>query len=409
MKYSELFAPNSASVREDILDKMRADDPIFWCDHEAIRAWFVTRYDDVFTLFNDDRLEFGSVKAELLKQPKEQQEELQPLIITLDNLMSSMPRERHKKIQKILLEFLSMRFLKTFQGTITDIVDHAIDNIQNEPELNIVKHFSYPIPAHVVASMIGVPQQDWDKFISWSSAMEALFWPYDYQRYRKANDSINNMMKYFRELMPQTVIHNKESLLARFAKAVKDGEVTENEALVNCATMMFAGHETTATVINAGVSLLFEKAGLLETLRANPSLMHKATQEILRYKPAVGWMRRTAVDDFEYKGQKIKKHDVVYLGNYAANRDPEVFPDPHRFDIHREFKKPALTFGVGRHYCLGAALAQMEIELALSKLIQQFPEMHLDLSQVKRTPTMMLMDAIVDLPLELNITEDVVA
>ena len=402
MKYPELLDPDGAARRDAVLDQMRREDPVYWCEHEAIRAWFVTAYDDVLTLFKDERLEFGSVKAELLKQPKAEQEELRSLEVAMDNLMSAMPRERHKKVQKILLEFLSMRVLKTFREDIATIVERTADEISGESEVNIVERFSYPIPAHVVATLLGVPRQDWDKFIEWSAALEALFWPYDYQRYRKADACMRGMMEYFKALMPRAVEHDKHSLLAKFGEAVKRGEVSEDEALVNCATIMFAGHETTATVINAGVCLLFEQPGLLDALRADTSLISKAALEILRYKPAVGWMRRTATQDMEFRGKHIKKDQVVYLGTYAANRDADTFPDPHSFNIHRDFKKPSLTFGVGRHYCLGAALAQMEIEMALSALIHRFPEMSLDLGRVKRSPAMMLMDAIVDLPLRLR-------
>lgn len=402
MKYPELLSPNAAQARDAVLDRMRREDPLYWCDHEAIRAWFVTRYDDVFELFKDERFEFGSTKAELLKQSKREQEEFQPLVVAMDNLMSAMPRERHKQVQKVLLEFLSMKFLKSFKDDIVAIVDKAIESISDEDEVNMVERFSYPIPAHVVASLLGIPREDWQQFIEWTSALQALFWPYDYERYSNANRCIAGMMDYFRDLMPRMADSGKECLLARLGEAVKGGVITEDEALVNSAIIMFAGHETTATVINEGIQLLFSQPGLLETLKEDPSLISKATTEILRYRPAVGWMRRTAMEDVEYQGIQIKKDSVLYLGTYAANRDPEYFPDPHRFDIHREFKNPSLTFGMGRHYCLGAALAQMEIELALSTLIERFPDMHLDLDRVKRSPTMMLMDAIVDLPLELR-------
>jgi len=402
MKYPELLDSNGAASRDIVLDKMRRDDPIYWCNHESIRAWFVTRYDDVLTFFKDHRLEFGSVRAELLKQSKKEQDELQSFIVAMENLLTAMPRERQKKMQKLLLEFLSMRVLKTFKDDIGKIIDKALDSFSNESEINIVERFAYPIPAYVIASLLGIPRQDWDKFIDWTSALNAIFWPYDYERYRKADSAMTNMMEYFKDLMPKAMESNKESLTAKFGEAVKCGDISEGEALSNCATLMFAGHETTATAISSGVCLLFEHPGLLDVLRADPSLIPKATQEILRYKPIVGWMRRTATVDFEFKGKCIKRNDVIYLGTYAANRDPEVVQDPHQFNIHRELKKPSLTFGVGRHFCLGAALAQMEVELTLTALINRFPNMHLDLNRVKRKPAMMLMDAINNLPLSLS-------
>ena len=403
MKYSELLDPNAANIKDSVLDKMRREDPVYWCEHEAIRAWFVTRYDDVLSLLkNDSQLEFGSIRGEILKQSKAEQEELSSLVEAMDNLMSAVPRDRHKIVQKLLLEYLSMRVLKTAEADILNIIRQTITDFGDSKEVNIVKQFAYPIPAHVVASLLGIPKHDWERFIEWTSALEPLFWPYDYEKYLKAKDCMSGMLEYFKELIPKAMEYDKNSISAKFGEAVQRGELSADEALVNCAVLIFAGHETTANIINDSVSMLFEHPGLLETLRSDLSLIPNAVMEVIRYRPAIGWLRRTATEDFEFRGQKIKKDDVIFLGTYAANRDPEVYPNPHVFDIHRKFDKPSLTFGAGTHYCLGAALAQMETKLALTELITCFPDMQLDISRIKRKPAIILSDAIMELPLVLH-------
>jgi len=399
MKYAELFSPDAGAARDQVLDQMRRDDPIYWCEHESLRAWIITAYEDVYNLFMDERLRFGSARGELMKQSEEEQREFRPFIDALDHSMSYMPRERHKRLQKLLLESLSMKELKTLEPHIRLIIDQVIGDIATDKVVNLVSRFSYPIPAYVIANLVGIPDQDRQQFIEWTAALEAVFWPYDYDRFYRASHSLTAMMDYFRDLMPATVDRGANTFLARFGQAVNNAELTEEEALVSCAILMFAGHETTASVINAGIQLLAEQRPLLELLKTDHTLMPATAAELLRYKPAVGWMRRTAIEDFEYKGRHISKGDVLFLGTYAANRDPAYFPDPHRFDIHRQSAHASMTFGAGRHFCLGAALAKMEIELALSGLIEAFPDLDIEPSQIKCSPTRLLMQTVTDLPL----------
>jgi cytochrome P450 len=401
MKYPELLMPDTLPVRDEVIARMQKDDPMYWCDHPAIQAWFVTRYEDVYQLFRDERLEFGSTGAEIAKQAQEQQQALRPLVQLTDNLLSAMPKERHKVVQNIYMQFFSPRILKEHQAPMQASVDRVLDQLVARNEVDLVSEFSYAIPANIISGIIGVPEQDRARFVAQTAAIEALFWPYDFERYKTAMQSVLEMTDYSKQQMKRAVKDGDNTLFAMLGDAVDRGEITEDEAAVNAVATLFAGHETSASVINSGLNHLRENPALLARLRDDPQLFAPFTAEILRYRPAIGWMRRTCVEGFEFNGVSIEPGHVLYLGTYAANHDASCFPNPGEFDLHRKGDKVALTFGVGRHYCLGARLAMTEIEMALRTLMTRFPALKFHADKIEQTPSLMLMNAFTKMPVTL--------
>jgi len=402
MKYPELLMPDMLPVRDDVIARMQKDDPLYWCDHPAVQAWFVTRYEDVYQLFRDERLEFGSTGAEIAKQSPEQQRALQPLVHLTDNLLSAMPKERHKVVQNIYMQFFSPRILKEHQGPMQASVDRVLDQLAEKNQVNLVSDFSYAIPADIISGIIGVPEPDRAHFAAQTAAIEALFWPYDFERYKSAMHNVLAMTDYCKEHMKRAVKDGDNTLFAMLGDAVNRGEISEDEAAVNSVATLFAGHETSANVINSGLNHLRENPALMAGLREDPQLFAPFTAEILRYRPAIGWMRRTCAEGFEFNGVKIEPGHVLYLGTYAANHDASCFPNPNTFDINRKGDKVALTFGVGRHYCLGARLAMTEIEMALRTLVTRFPALKFHADGIEQTPSLMLMNAFTKIPATLR-------
>lgn len=402
MKYPELIMPDALPARDAVIARMQKDDPLYWFDHPAIQAWFVTRYDDVYQLFRDERLEFGSTAAEVAKQAPQERNALQPLVDLTDNLLSSMPKERHKVVQNIYMQFFSPRILKEHQGEMQASVDRVLDRLADANDVDLASGFSYAIPASIISGIIGIPEADRARFVAQTAAIEALFWPYDFERYSNAQQAIVGMAEYCKEQMKRAAKTGENTLFAMLGNAVDRGEISEDEGAINSVITLFAGHETSASVINSALKHLQENPALMAQLRNDPQLFTPFTAEILRYRPAVGWMRRTCAESFEFNGVNIERGQVLYLGTYAANHDASAFPNPGAFDMNRKGEKVALTFGVGRHYCLGARLAMIEIEMALRTLVTRFPKLTFHADQIEQTPSLMLMNAFTKMPVRLG-------
>lgn len=401
MKYHEMIATEAFFDRDDVLDRMRAEDPFFWCDHPAIGAWLVTGYDDVAALFRERRLEFGSTKGELLRQPEHERKELESVLRFMDNMFPVMPNARYKLVHGIWLQFFSPKIIGAFRHKLQECVKGILLDINPGEEADLSQAYSYPISASVMTSIIGVPDELKQDCIRWSKAIEALLWPYDYEKYKLANESLTAMIDCSRELLYQQGSAGP-NLLSTLREAVLDGTITEDEATINCATTLFSGNELVAVGINSAIEFFGRHSHVLNSFINDSEQRAPILKELMRFEPALGWVRRTALESFSYQGKDIRKGDVVYLGTYAANHDPKYFDAPHVFNSRRKHSRPHLTFGAGVHSCTGAKLALLEIETALTTLFGHYPGLKLHKEAITRTPAMMLMNSISKLPATLT-------
>ncbi len=398
MQYPDLLNPNAGHLRDSVLENMRNNSPIYKVE-SPLDAWLVTRYKDIHSILRDDRFEFGAIRAEVEKRPPDVQEKLAPFVSAMDNLMSVLSIKEHKVLQQLHLEYLHWNTLDKYKDQIKSITTHQLEVIKNKKNPDLAEDYSYPIPTSVMATILGIPHEDHHKFIELSAPLSAVFLPYDYDRYCSAMDATLYLLDYFKKQMPIAMKEKPESMLAMFGNAVENCIISEDQALMSCVASIFAGHETTAKSLNFGIEILSRNPDVVSKVKNDSSLMPKLVEEITRFRPAVGWLRRTALEDIEYNGYSIKKNDIIFLCVYSGNRDSDYFPDkPNEFNIDRKNKGPSLTFGAGRHYCLGANLAKMELEIAFSTLIENWENLNIHTNRIKYTDTMLLMDDITSIP-----------
>lgn len=199
----------------------------------------------------------------------------------------------------------------------------------------------------------------------------------DLGRINRANEANKELIEYLRPLVQERRKNPRNDLISALVEAEEQGsKLTEEELLANCVLLLVAGHETTVNLIGNGVLALLKNPDQLELLKKEPDLIQSAVEEFLRYESPIQLVRRVAAEDMELGGQKIGKDDMLVVLLGACNRDTEVFPNPDTLDIRRSPNKH-IAFSEGIHFCLGASLARLEGQIAISTLFKELPDIHL--------------------------------
>jgi cytochrome P450 len=252
--------------------------------------------------------------------------------------------------------------------------------------MDVIADLAYPLPVIVICEMLGVPPEDQATFKVWSAELARSLEPtitLPPESMRRRVHASKESRDYFRGLVADRRKHLGSDILSALIAAEEEGDkLSEEELLSTCTLLLVAGHETTVNLIGNAMLQLVRHADQLEMLRAQPSLVSGAVEEVLRYDPPVQFDRRLALEDIEIGGVRVAEGQFVILLLGAANRDPAHFPDPDRFDITRNDDRH-LSFGQGIHYCLGAPLARMEGAVALVTLTRRFRDFEITADSLK--------------------------
>jgi pimeloyl-[acyl-carrier protein] synthase len=264
-------------------------------------------------------------------------------------------------------------------------------SVKVQGRVDIMTDLANPLPAIVIAEMLGVPGTDQQEFKAWSDDIamglggidsartkEELFSLYDL-----AQTSFLALSDYFRVKVAELRAKPKDNLLSALIQAEEQGDrLTEDELFANCVLLMIAGHETTTNLIGNGVLALLRNPDQKDQLARNPDTIVSAVEELLRYDSPVQKMGRIALADIDIAGKQIKHGDLVCFSYAAANRDPEQFSAPAQLDIMRKPNRH-LAFGHGLHYCVGAALARLEGQIAINTILSRAPGLRLETEELE--------------------------
>jgi cytochrome P450 len=264
------------------------------------------------------------------------------------------------------------------QPRIEEITNELLDEVQDKGEMDIMRDLANPLPVIVIAEMLGVPPEDRTSFKAWSNDLGAGLDPFASDEIiEKADRATVALQGYFKGLVEERRREPREDLLSALVQAEEDGETLNEEELYATAILLLgAGNETTTNLIGNGMNALLHHEEQLAMLKADPSLMEGAIEEMLRFDPPVQFTSRIAKEDLELGGRQIEKNQMVTVIVGAANRDPKYFPNPEQFNVNRPIEH-LLAFGHGVHFCLGAPLARLEARTALPILLERMPEMRL--------------------------------
>ncbi|MFD5315877.1 cytochrome P450 [Streptomyces sp. NPDC127098] len=281
----------------------------------------------------------------------------------------------HTRLRALVAREFTPGRIAALAPRVQEITDALLDTMLAAPDrrADLVTAFSFPLPITVICELLGVPHLDHERFRDWSRALTA-------GGLAEMPKTRAVMTEYLAGLVAAKRKEPGEDLLsALLHTADSDGDqLSEEELLAMCFLLLIAGHETTVGLISNGVLALLRHPDQLAALRADRALLDDAIEEILRYDgPVLTATARFAAEDVEIAGTVIPHRDLVLPVIADAGRDPDRFPDPTRFDIHRD-ARGHLAFGHGVHYCLGAPLARLEARVALRSLLERAPDLALD-------------------------------
>jgi cytochrome P450 len=340
-------------------------------------CWLVTTYEDVVTAFANRAL--SSERAEggaILRQ--EGWKELQPLFTHIANLMFYADPPKHTQIRALINKAFSARMIETWRDRIQQLVNDQLDLVREQGHMDVIQDLALPLPLQTISDLLGIPPQDRTQFKHWSDDLAHFLGnPLTLEKCKQIMHSINAFMDYFRGVVEQHRSSPRDNIVNALLQAEEHGvTLSEDELLINCVGIFVGGHETTTNLIGNGLLALLRNPQQMHLLRHNPSLIKSAVEELLRYDSPVQFTARIAKANTEIKGQKIYKGQKVMLMLGAANRDPQQFKEPDRLDLSRQENRH-LAFGSNIHYCIGAALARIEGQIAISTILRRFPHLQL--------------------------------
>lgn len=382
------FTPEALADPYPQYAALRAADPVHWSD--KLRGWVVFRHDDVAAFFRDERLSSDRSRAARFKGPRPG-DGLPPI-----RTVASDP-PAHAAVRALLAASLTPRvravgpfveaLIDRLLGAIPSAAEALAARLPDGAAFDLIDAFAYPLPIEVIAELLDVPAADRPRF---QEASRVIARGMDrFYSGREVSSGLTELGAYFLQLVGERRDTPGDDLVRRLLVAEHHGDrLTELEVVAMCTALVFGGHETTVNLLGNGVLALLSHPERLATLRDAPAGIDAAVEELLRYDSPAQLISRTAVADFAWRGAAIRAGDVVLACLGAANRDPAVFDAPDRLDLGRS-PNPHLAFGLGAHFCPGAALSRLEARAAIPALLRRFPRLRRAGPPVRR-PTAVL-------------------
>lgn len=360
-----------------LLDELRARCP---AHHDPVSGSLVlTRYDDVrgvvsnLELWRDpERAEEGATLQRRLveRRPEGEPRTHVSSILTLDD-------PDHARIRQPLSQALYARVAK-FRPQLEALVDETLDRLAGEDEFDLMERFCIPIPIDAIARILGVDPARLAEFRAWSEGVILSLNPLRTEAQTQVMEEASAKLNaYFTDLMAERRRAPRDDLISDMVQQQAAGAALDDDELrLNLQALLVGGNLTTTDLIGNAVRNLILNPAELAKLRADPSIVSAVVEESLRFEPPVDITGRIASGDLVAGGCPLREGQAITVSLRAANRDPSVFEDPHRFDVSRK-RKPHVAFGGGAHICIGAPLARLETGVALQKLFQRYPNLQL--------------------------------
>jgi cytochrome P450 len=363
-----------------LLDRLRAECPVHRDDMAGM--FLLTKHGDVRSVLSDTSMWRGPDRAEesafatraLLAPPpdglKVPEEEQRAGILLMDE-------PDHMRIREPFARALYKRIAKS-KPKVTQVVTEWLDAIGDAKTFDVMDKFALRVPVDVIARLLGVDNARLPEFREWSEGailgLNPFRTPEQTEFYVKCRNALS---AYMAELMQARRAEPQDDLTSDMMTLQKEGaELSDGEISINLQQLLIGGNLTTTDLIGNAVWLFLTHPEELAKLKSDPSLINNAVEEVLRYESPVDMTGRIAPRDMDIGGCPLKQSQAMFLLLRGANRDPEAFPDPHRFDITRK-DAPHVAFGGGLHLCIGSPLARMEAQVALLTFFERYPNVRL--------------------------------
>ncbi len=359
-------------------DELRAKAPVFYWEEYDI--WCLTRWHDVDALLRNRK--FGRTVLHMRTREEMGWDPIPDRVqdfydVELYSLLELEPPE-HSRIRGLVQKAFMARQINHMRGRIADICDRLLDKMEDEAEVDVLSAYASTLPVSVIAEMLGVPLDMTDHLLDWSHAMVRMYQMGCTEADQdKAIVATRAFVSYLRDLIEERRKAPQDDLISQLVQVTEEGDrLTVDEMISTCILLLNAGHEATVNVMGNGLLALLKHPDQMAAWREDPGLTYTAIEELLRYDTPLHLFNRYSLADVEVAGQHFPFGSKIALLLGAANRDPAAFTNPNQLDLGREVNQH-VSFGGGVHYCLGAPLARLELDLSLPMLLKRFPKMEL--------------------------------
>ncbi len=366
-----------------LLAELRHETPIFW--ESRWRKLFFTRYEDIAFLLRDKRL--GRSITHILSREELGWPPPDARRPAYNNFQQRILMEHeapdHTRLRGLVSKAFTPQRVEGLRTKIMAIVNRLLDHVIDRGQMDLLHDFAAPLPVTVIAELLGVPEAHRHNLRPWSAAIVKLYEVnYSEEQATAAEQAVTDFSALLRDLVAERRQQPQDDLITALVQAEEAGDrLTEAELIANCIFLLNAGHEASVNGLTGGLLALFRHPDQLRQLQnaaanGERAIFKTAVEELLRYESPLPLFERWVLQDFSYQGVELKQGMEVALLYASGNRDERRFVNADQLDVTRQ-DNPHLTFGLGTHYCLGAPLARLELQVALATLLRRLPDIQL--------------------------------
>jgi len=360
---------------------MRSHKPILFS--QTTRLHWVTRMEFAQEMLRDKRFSVDDRKYPIAEKRRKEFKKAgrEIMLEQFENpSMLKLDPPDHSRIRKLVQYGFTNRYITSLEPEIKKIVEDCLDKVHNQDSFDLIEDLAKPLPAIVIAKMMGLPNEDLDQFQAWSEDLLVGVGGIGTSKedIKKSGDAYEALIRYFEEIILSRKNSPGDDFIGKLIQAEESGDkLNIKEMYGTCLLLLIAGHETTTRLIGNGMFTLFNHLDQMNDLQNNFELIPNAIEEMLRYEPPVHATVRFAENEMVYDGKTYKRGTPFAVSIAGANRDPEANKNPNEFDITREDIKH-ISFGYGPHMCIGASLARIESRIAFECLFERFKNLELE-------------------------------
>lgn len=364
-------------------DALRAHDPVHW--NARHRAWLITSHAAVSEGLRNPKLLSNRMKKLRESLPPDKQATVGRTLRLLEDWMVFQDNPDHKRVRSVVQKAFTPQVVLRLEDDIRTLAREQVAllrrRLEEEPgkPIDLLNEIAYEIPGPIICKMLGVPAEDRHQFIAWTEEVSSVIGGFadDPDRYEKTHAAVTSLEAYLTQVIAQDR-GGEGNLMAQLVAAEADGErLSRSEVIASGILLLFAGNRTTSCMIANGVRALALHPDQVALLRADPTRVNAAVEEILRWESHTKATVRIVGEDFEWHGQQLRTGQRVFLSPLSANHDPAMFQDPARFDISRANAQRHIAFGTGVHLCLGMSLARLELRIFFGEMLDALPHLQL--------------------------------
>ena len=381
------FNPYKPEFRDNlyqIYDYMRSHEPV----HQgAFKEWYLTRYSDVKAVLQEPRFQEIPIPEILSNKSRylhNKGKNLDELVNSAGEWLFFLAPPEHTRMRRLVSNAFKSQNLQHKQFQVQEIANKLVSKIKQQGEFDVISDFAEQLPAQVTAQILGLPDEDSDLLLNWSKPLVHILDPFTSLNICSAlNQIVLEVAEYFRIQIAERRRHPQSDLISTLIAVEKEGQkLTEQEILSNCVMLSAAGITTTAAAIGNSILALLRHPEQLKLLIHTPEILPTAIEELTRYDSPVQIVGRRPTEVVEIRGTTIQAGETIILCLGAANRDSERFFQPDQLDLLRKDNQH-LAFATGLHLCIGAALARIQLPIAISTFVQQIPNFRLATEQLE--------------------------